>query len=192
MNFARGHFEARWLPSRYDAAIFRLVAFARLSSALRRGLTPESDQVILFVDRNQSVAETYLTATWMTLTFAAFTTFVLSSSMSVWLALATAVPATLVLIEVPLYVSGLVLRPIWNRITGRRNVNGMHFTASVYLLLMLGLSLHFTRSEEWVRFVAWQFLGVVALNLAAVPLVHLLRSRIERAEQLAGGSPSEA
>jgi hypothetical protein len=56
---------------------------------------------------------------------------------------------------------------------------------------MTAASAYFARSQSWARFVAWQFLAVLALNAIAAVVVLLLRDSIADVESSLGGFSSE-
>ena len=152
MIVVRGHAEARWLPSRHRFALFRLFGLVKTRTA-----KPEPREgLMLIVDRDQSGYEHYAVSTWIVLTVACYLAATLFGAWPLPLGLAAALPAAAIAIEIPIYVSGLI--------AGNARANGI-----VFMLLMTAVSAYLATMETWVRFAAWQFLALLALNaLAAV------------------------
>lgn len=167
MRIVRGRADARWLPSRHRFAIFRLFAYLRL----RRAKPERNDALMLAVDRDQSAYEHHAASLWIVLTVTCYVAGTMFGRWPVPLAVAAALPVSAVLIEIPVYVSGLLLR------AGSR-VNGI-----VFMTLLGGASLYLARQATWVRYAAWQFLAVVTLNALAAAFVFVLRHAIARLER---------
>lgn len=167
MTIIRGRAEGRWLPSRHRFAMFRLYAYLRL-----RGARPEPREgLVLIVDRDQTAFEHHGISLWIVLTLACYAAGTLFSS---WPLAAAIVPSVLLgaaAVVVPMCVSGLMLR------RGAR-ANGL-----VVMLLLVAASAYFAVQTTWVRFAAWQFLGVLAINAIAATIVFLLREPIARLER---------
>jgi hypothetical protein len=163
----RGRGDARWLPSRHRFALFRLFAYLRLLAA-----KPEPRPgLILIIDRDQTAYEHHLVSLWIAATSTFYLAATLFRGLPVPVAIAAAIPVAALALEVPFYVSGLLLR------RGSR-VNGI-----VCMLVLAIASLYVVRQPSWVRFVAWQFFAVIALNATAAAIVFLLRAPIARLER---------
>ncbi|HKR65275.1 MAG TPA: hypothetical protein VJZ00_16200, partial [Thermoanaerobaculia bacterium] len=63
MRMIRGRRDARWLPSRHNFALFRLLAYLRC-----RTLAPEPADVMIMIDRHQSTLENYTVSAWIFVT----------------------------------------------------------------------------------------------------------------------------
>lgn len=159
MRLVRDREDARWLPSRFQFALFRLAAFLRL-----RATPPQPRSgIILMIDRHQSAFENYAVSIWMVVTIAAYFAFELPQ---LWpLALLFA----LMTLQVVVVVSGLIMRSI------RANSIAM-------MLLFLLASAHYARANTWVRFAGWQVLALAALNAFAAVIVFALRGAIAKRE----------
>ena len=177
MKIVHGRADARWLPSRFNFAIFRLIAYARM-----RGATPEPRDVSLIVDPNQNNLESHLLAAWTTLTVACYAAGTLFAGWPLPLALLVAVPVAITCLEIPIIVVGVALR---------RRENNIGLNSVVLMSLLIAAALYFARAHSWVRFAAWQFLAGVALNALAAPVVFLLRGHITEMENAVGGISSE-
>lgn len=188
MNAIRDRLEARWLPSRHHFALFRLGAFLRLRVAqprLQQGL-------LLTVDRHQSQFEHYSLSAWMALTVTCFTAGTLFASRHFALALALAVPVTMVVLQLTVVGSGL-LADLFSAVTGLKADDPVGASSFVMMLLFVSTAAWLATSRTWVRWVAWQVLALVALNALAAVLVFFLRAPIERLERAYvpfGGPPS--
>ena len=167
MKVVRGRADARWLPSRHHFALFRLYAFLRLAGAKpqpREGL-------VLVIDRDQTAFEHHGASIWIMLTLMCYIAAGLSAAWPLPLAIAASIPIAAIVIEIPMYVSGLLLR------------QGAWLNGIATLLFMAGLSAYFARQGSWARFVAYQFFAVLAINAVAAIVVFLLRAPIARLER---------
>jgi hypothetical protein len=167
VRLIRGRAEARWLPSRHRFALFRLYAFLRLRSAKpepRRGL-------VLVVDRDQTAFEHHGVSLWVVATITCYFAAGLFGAWPLPAALLAGLASAAVAIEVPVWVGGFIF--------GRAGrANGVATMAA-----LIAASIHFARQTTWVRFAAWQFLGLIAINAVASLIVFLLRAPIARLER---------
>ena len=177
MKIVSGRADARWLPSRFNFALFRLYAFFRMKNA-----KPEPVDVALVIDRNQNPIESAVLSTWTTATLTCYAATTLFASWPLPLALLAGVPVAITCLEIPLFVVGI---PLWRR------ENNIPLNSIALMSLMTAAAIYFARSESWVRFAAWQFLGLVALNGIAAAIVFLLRGSIAKMENAVGGITSE-
>ena len=177
MKIVRGRADARWLPSRFNFALFRLFAYVRM-----RATKPQPRDVSLIIDRNQNNLESYSLAAWTTLTVTCYAAATLFESWPLPLALLAGVPVAITCLEAPIVAVGLILR---------RRENNIGLNSVVLMSLLMAAALYFARTQSWARFAAWQFLGAVALNALAAPLVFLLRDNIAEMENAVGGISSE-
>ena len=174
MRLVRGRADARWFPSRHNFALFRLAAYLRLRRA-----QPEVRDVILVIDRHQSVTETWMVMSWLIVTLACYLAVTLFAGWHVAIALVISLPLSVALLEVPAIVSALTIAPFAR--------NGIRTNSIVVMLLFTAASAYFATRPTWVRFVAWQFLALLALNAIAAVIVFALRDAIA---QLEGGVTS--
>lgn len=186
MRVVRGLREARFLPSRHHSALFRLFAFLRLRNA-----KSEPCDCVMVIDRHQSAVENHTVAIWATLTTAGYLATELSKVMPSVAAFLIAPLLAAFVIEVPLVTIGMVIVPMWNALTGSNVSNNIRMNSGIYMVLMIGAAIHYANARTWVRFVAWQFLAVVALNAIAAVVLFLLRGQIERLEAKFGGTAFE-
>lgn len=178
MRVVRGRADARWFPSRHHFALFRLLAYLKLRRA-----RPEPWNGTLVIDRHQSAMETWLVMSWMTLTLACYLAVTLFAGWHIVPALLVSLPLAIVLFEVPAILSALTIAPLVR-------VNGSRVNGFVVMLLFSAASAYFARHPSWIRFVAWQFLGLMALNAIAAMIALTLRHSMDRLEEQVGGAPS--
>ncbi len=176
MKVVRNREQARWLPSRYRFAIFRLYALVRLATSTR-----EPGAVIaLQIDRDQSNEEQYGIALLVLGTVVSYLAALLPLIPPV--AIVVALPLAGLALQVPVYIAGSLLPK------GRHNtaINGV-----ILMTLIAAASVFFARSESWARFVAWFFLCALVVNGVASCLMFLLRGRIAAMDQRFGGPAFE-
>lgn len=190
MKFVEGPAELRWLPSRYHFALFRLGAFLRLAAAVRQGLGPPRRDLLFFVDRHQTAFEMYAVALWVTATATAYAGWWMAGFLPIQAAIPLSLPVAALAIELPMHLFSGVLVPLWHAVTGRRREVNLGTNSRVLMTVLLALSAWLVTVPSWVRLVAWQFIGVLALNTVAAAGLFFLRGRVERLESLAGGVPS--
>lgn len=177
MNIVRGRADARWLPSRYNFALFRLYGLTRMLNA-----KPAPADVAMVVDRHQSAGENFTVGAWTTLTLAAYVASVLSGSWGLVLAIVASLPVAILLMHVPIIFFGVVFI---------RRGNNLRLSSMIMMTLLTGAAVHFARDPSWVRFAAWQFLAVLTINGIAAVAVLLMRGVIARVESSVGGYSSE-
>ena len=119
---------------------------------------PSPSNTIYFVDRHQSAAENYIVAAWFLLSTTCFIAAALP--LATPLALLAAFPLALIAIQLPIFVTGL---PFSN----------VRLNSLFMMLCGAAAALYFSIQPGWVRFVAWTFLGIIALNAVAFVIVQL-------------------
>ena len=167
--------EAKWLPSRHRYALGRLVAYVMLR--VSRGSVRPNRRIVLPIDCDQSTLENVSVALWIFVT----STLYLISLVRPALWIVTPFVAA-VLIEVPLYVTGLFIAPILRAIAKRPGENNQRMVSIGYFLILAGFSAWFARTLIWTRFVAYVFFAVIALNAVAFVIMLLLRDSVARLE----------
>lgn len=176
MKFVRGRAEARWFPSRYDHALFRLAAYLRLRRA-----APQPYDGILVTDRHQSAVETWTVLVWVSLMLTAYIAAAGFADWPLLLALPVSAIAALALLQIFLVLLGVVLTPLWHRTT-HAGTQPFRVNSILAFVAMTGASAFFITHPTWVRFVAWQFFAILALNAIAAAIVFLLRDSIAALE----------
>ncbi|MEO8034556.1 MAG: hypothetical protein ABI837_08985 [Acidobacteriota bacterium] len=171
MTTIRNRPEARWLPSRFHFALFRLYAAVRLYTAKPSDILPET-MVVLAVDRDQSL-EQYVVAVWLFLTTTAYVTSLLPIHPLVALPLAAIVSPFL--LQLPTFLVGGVILP---RFRPNHTANGI-----AVMGVLTAASLAYAYSHRWPRIVAFVFIGAMASNVVAAGVAWALRSRIAGLER---------
>ncbi len=168
---------ARWLPSRYRFAIFRLYALLRLTMSTED--TSGAD-IALQIDRDQSNEEQYTVALLVLGTATSYLAVLLPMVTPV--AIAIAIPVAAFAVQMPACIVGSLLPD------GRDNasINGI-----VMMSILAAASVFFMRGASWAHLVAWFFLGALALNGAASCIVFLLRRLITAMDREYGGPAFE-
>lgn len=184
MKLLYGNRALRWLPSRHHFALFRLAAYVRL----RSGRFDDPPERIWAIDRHQSTYETYAAGLWIIATLACFYTalmprVVLPVAFVIGLALGNLTTQALTL------VAGAVV-PIIRLAIRRPGENNLHANSVAVMLMLAGIASWFAMHRSWVRFAAWQFLGLIALNALAWVILLLLREKVARLEEIVGGQAS--
>ncbi|HEX7705125.1 MAG TPA: hypothetical protein VF701_01575 [Thermoanaerobaculia bacterium] len=183
-SVVRRRAEARWLPSRFNFALFRLFALIRLRVAKR-----EERQVMFVIDRHQSAAETYLVATWLLATVSCFFAAPLAERFSTLVAAMIAVPLGSAALHVLFCSVGLFVTPAVRKLTRMPERWTLRFDSAVVMLGIFVSALYFAIQPSWVRIAAWQFLLLFALN-AIVAIAFLpFRPFLARLEVELGGEP---
>ena len=178
MKLVHGNAAARWLPSRHNFALFRLLAYLRLRNA-----RPIPAEVILAVDRHQSNTETWIVTAWVTV----MSTIVIATVFAVPLALSFIL--AVLGFQAALITSGLTLAPLWNAVT-RLGTPGVKVSSFAIMALLAAGAAYCATRPTWVRFAGWHFLSMLALNALAAVIVFFLRGPIARLEATVGGVPS--
>ncbi len=175
MKFVRGRGEARYLPSRFNFALFRLFAHLRIRFA-----KPQPSDEILVIDRHQSAFETWAVLLWMLLSSTCFAAATWFAGCTLPLALFLGAIVTLTLVQLAGPVLGVFLWPLFRRVTGTTMIP-YRFNGVVVMGIFIAAAAYCATRPTWVRFVGRQVLALVALNAIAAAIVLLLR----------GGSESE-
>ncbi|MEO8382899.1 MAG: hypothetical protein ABI779_24795 [Acidobacteriota bacterium] len=176
MNIIRGRVDAQWLPLRHNFALFRLYALVGMVNS-----RPVPGDVAVVVDRHQSAGENFLVGAWTTLTLSCYAAHVLSAR-SWTLAAIAALPLAIVLMHVPIVTFGVLFM---------KRGNNLRLNSMILMASLTGAAAYFARDPSWVRFVAWQFLAILALNGVAAVALLPFRGVIARWETSLGGYSSE-
>src|SRR5262249_25819176 len=128
---------ARWLPSRHQFALSKLIA--SLTGRLRRTPQLDVDHLLLAIDREQSAVENYTVSVWFWLTTACYLAAVLP--LRPWLAIAITIPLAAFVVQIPLYLGA---------------------TRLILMLLYFCASAYFATAAGPVHYVAWLSLAVFA------------------------------
>jgi hypothetical protein len=178
MRLVRGRRDARWLPSRHNFAIVRLIAFLRCRAA-----RPEPADVILVIDRNQNAFESFALSIVMLIALTSYLCVTLFAAWPAGAGLIAALPLALVAAEIPF----LTLAVFFVAMTPEKR---LRVQSMCNMLLHLAAAGWFAAGPTWARFVAWPILGLAALNAIAAVVVVLLRGPMARLESSFGGFQS--
>ena len=180
MKAVRDRAEARWLPSRFRYALFRLVAFG----IIRRSRPKQACGLVLVIDRDQSASEYYLISLWLLLTVSCYVGATLSRVTNGVLAAVAAIPIASMLIETPIYLSGAAMPLL--RAAGIRQERSLRVASMMLYGLLILAAAYFALAESWVRYVAISFLVIIAANAIAAVVMWSLRQRIAELERTYG------
>ena len=189
MRIVRGRGDARWLPARFNFALFRLYGWLRMRAA-----KPEPVDAILVIDRNQNAFEMFGVGIWLLLTTSCYVADLLAPWLPMPVAAIVAPPvAIFVALQFPVFFTGLLVTPwvvrAWNAVAPARVHEG-RVNSILYMLLFAAASAWFATRGSWVRFVAWHALALMALNAVASAIAFLLRGEFARLEASVGGAAS--
>ncbi len=185
MRIVRGRAEAQWMPSRYIFALFRLFAYLRFRTA-----RPKAHDVLLVIERAQSNVEVNVVVSWVLLTGACY---IAELGLGSW-PLALAIPFGALLanfvMQATIVVSAFTFAPLWRGVT-RLETPASSVNSFMVLAVAAAGSAYCLGHPSWVRFVAWQFFAVCALNALASAILFALRGSIARLEAaMPGGTAS--
>ena len=175
MRFVRDCPQARYLPSRYHFALARLLGFA--ASRLRSPVAPPVDRVVYAIDRDQSAIENYGVAIWFVATLICYVGFFLPFRAPFDILAAVVIAPLSVQIANLLAGGAITLMGMKNNIT---------ILSAAIMSVMIAVSSYLATATAPVRFVAWFFLFVVALNAMAWLLLLPLRHGIRELEKQCG------
>lgn len=147
------------LPGRHHFALFRLGAAVRF----RASRAPEPRRMLVAIDRHQSAFETYSVSLAVLLTATACVALPLERVLPRLVAILLALPLAAILLEVPVYVSGLLS-------------NNLRVNSAVLMSVVAASAAYVATLHSWARFVAWIFLACVAANAVAAAVLLLTRA----------------
>ena len=185
MKLLHGCPEMEWMPSRHHFALFRLISWLRLSQSD----IPTERDCILSIHQDQSGPELMCVGFWTLGTTTCFVAALLPG-LALPAALAVALPAAWIALQLALFVTGLVIAPMARAIARRPGNNNLGINSFSMMSMLVAASLWFSMHRTWVRFIAWQFLLAVALNALAAAVLFLFRERVARLEGSFGGETS--
>ena len=174
MRAVRNRADARWAPSRFHFAIFRLAALIIGS----RVPVEHRDGEVLVIERNQNSIESYLVSAWIVITLSAYTQSLLARPIG-WVAAAIiAVPVVMALMQVMIIAAFIVLPA---PASDHTRLNG-----AVLMTGFAALSAWIATTSLWSRYVGMLFLAILAVNGVAAVATRLLRAKIAAADRARG------
>jgi hypothetical protein len=176
LRFIRDRADARFLPSRFHFALFRLGAWLKLM------VTPPQPRtgLAMAIDRDQSALEHYTAAYAFFLVTIVYLASALSRFMSTLVAALVAIMIAAVLVEIPMFLVGR----IWTASSATHKLkNNVGLVSNATFLPLLIASIYFASTTGWQRCVAWIVLILCAANVIAAVILRVFRDRVIKAEQ---------
>lgn len=177
MRVVRNRADARWMPSRFRLATFRLFAWLRL----RRMPPLEQPGLVLAIDRDQNAADQYVIAAALGVVTVSYVSAALMLVIPAVLAVPIALLITGFVAQFPMYALGTTLTVIGRRF-GAPGENHLRIQNFVLLGLVIVSACWAAVSHSWLRFVCRGFLLLVAIEAVAAIAALLLRTRMAEAE----------
>jgi len=168
----RNRADARWLPTRFNTALARLIAF----TVCRARQPRHQPGLVLAIDRNQSATENYFVAIWFYLSSVAYFFSGLERLMPRWSALLVALPATALTIQFLTHLFSFGTHA-W------RQQSHARLNSVALMLIMIFLSFSAITTTHWTRFVGGMALLLFAMNAIAAVAVRMLGSRFAALER---------
>jgi hypothetical protein len=186
VTMVRDRGDARWLPSRFNFALFRLMAYLRLRTS-----NPESTPgIALSIERHQSATENYLVAACVLALWIAFTATMLASVMPFPLACIIAFPAAALIVHlVPMCLVGLLVAPASRKITGHSAPDNLAISSAIMIIMTIAAAALLAAGTSPVRYAGTAFLFLTAINALASVVVFTMRRSIAETERRFGAGP---
>jgi hypothetical protein len=183
VTMVRDREDARWLPSRFNFALFRLIAYLRLRTS-----NPESRPgIALSIERHQSATENYLVAACVLALGIAFTAAMLASVMPFPLACIVAFPVAAMIVHlVPMWLAGFLVGPLARRINGTSGLNNIAAGSAILITMAIAAAAVLAAGISPLRHVGTAFLFLTAINALASVVVFTIRRRIAETERRFG------
>jgi hypothetical protein len=155
VKLIRNRADARWLPGRFNLAMFRLLAFFVCRTA-KREVRPG---LVLAVDRHQSALENYTVALWLVVSSSIYAFALLRRVTVAWAAAVLALPVALLVIQA---LTQLVLMAPqrWSR-------SHLRLNTFILMTVMIALSIIIAATAHWSKVVGWAGIVLAALNAVA-------------------------
>ena len=173
MRMVRDRADARWLPSRFRFALFRVAALLMMSRSTSR----EQRGLVLVIDRDQTAAEQYLLSAGAVVTGTCFMAAALQRVIGTTGSVVLCLPLTLAMYSALLVGAGLVIQPLVT-MAGAPLLLARRLNGFTHMAVLLGTALFFaSQPSSWVRPISMIFLAVVASNAVASVVMLAFRSR---------------
>ncbi|HEU4521240.1 MAG TPA: hypothetical protein VFT12_04500 [Thermoanaerobaculia bacterium] len=164
MRVVRDRPEARWLPSRFRFAAFKLAAWMLYRAAPRR----RQPGLVVAIDRDQTAVESYS----MAIVIVTAGTLFAFDPLQRYLAWPLA--ATIAFISVVIFLHVIITFPP----IGAWQNSHIELKSFVTIFFLAAAAIHFATADGWIRYVAWLILAAMSLNAAAAIVVRLAKSRM--------------
>lgn len=181
MNAVRDRADARWLPSRFDFALFRLFAYFRLKASKPQ---PQPG-LVLSIERHQSAVENYFITICVWVVVAAFLASIIGATLPLTAACLLALPATGVLVSVEIVVIG-VATPLVRKLLRLSDDSNAGVNSVVIGAIALSSAAMLTIGSSPLRHIGTAYLLLLAANVLASLVVFLMRRRIAGLERRYG------
>jgi hypothetical protein len=179
VNAVRDRADARWLPSRFDFALFRLFAYFRLKTT-----KPEPKPgLVLAIERHQSAIENYLIAICVWFVIAAFLASILASTLPLSAACLIALPAAGVLVSVEIVVMGVAVGPLVRKLFRLSDEAGVAVNSIVTGAFAFLCAVLLATGNSPLRPIGFAYLFLLAANVIASIVVFLMRGRFAALER---------
>ena len=186
MTMVRDRGDARWLPSRFNFALFRLVAYLRL----RTSNPQPRPGIAMSIERHQSATENYLVAACVLVLWIAFTAAMLAFAMPFPLACIVAFPAAALIVHlVPMCLIGLLVAPVARKITGHSALNNLAVSSAIMIVMTIAAAAVLAAGTSPLRYIGTAFLFFTAINALASVVVFTMRRSIAETERRFGAVP---
>lgn len=182
MNVIRDRADARWLPTRFDFALFRLFAWFRLKTT-----HPEEKKgLVLSIERHQSAVENYLIGICVWVVIAAFLASIFAATLPLGAACLIALPAAGVLVSVEIVIMGTMIMPLIRKMTGVSGEAGIAANSVVTSAIALAAATLLAVGESPLRFIGYAYLIMIAANAIASVIVFLMQQQFIEMERRYG------
>lgn len=175
MRAVRNRADARWAPSRFNFALFRLGVLIIGS----RMPVQHSAGEVLVIDRNQNSVESYAVSVWLVASLSAYTQSLMVRPIGWIAATLLSVPIVLALLQVIVVAGGFVVLPAPGR-------DHTPFNGALLMTAFAALSAWIASTSLWSRYVGMLFLIIVATNAAAAVVIRLLGAQVAAADRARG------
>lgn len=178
MRLVRDRTEARWLPSRFNLALFRAYALVRFHLAPR---TLSREPRVYSLERNQSAVEANAVCAWYVATTAVYLFVSLRGLTHPVLLAVLALPTAAIVIHLLAIFSSIIG---WLVVPRRMLEHGTGSEVASLLLhsIHIAVSIVMLGQGAPARWIAFTALTLVAANLVAAVMMFLLRPSVERLE----------
>ncbi len=185
MNVVRDRADGRWLPSRFDFALFRLFAYFRLKT-IRPEHTPG---LALSIHPHPSPIANYLISFCVLVVIAAFLASIIATTLPLGAACLLALPATVALVTVQIVVMGSVITPLVRKVTGMGSAACIAMNSVLMSAIAVAAAALLAVGVSPLRHVGTAYLLLLAANAVASVVVFLMQRPIADLERRYGVEP---
>lgn len=179
MRAVRDRAEARWIPSRFDFALFRLFAYARLKASQPQ---PKAG-LVLAIERHQSAVENYLISLCVWVVISAFLASIIAGIVPLSAAWLIALPATGVLVSVEIVVMGMAVDPLVRKLLRLSDQAGVDVNSAVTGFFAIACAVLLMTSSSPLRHIGTAYLALLAANVVASAVVFVMHRKIADLER---------